>query len=156
MVKYLFAILIFLFPFYAEASFQDCNHSHASFKCLKFVSNYDGDTVKVNIPNVHPIIGNMMNIRVLNVNTPELRSDAICESGLAKIAKDFVFRELSHASKIDLLEIRKGKYFRIIARVVYDGKDLGAELLKKKMAVPYLGGKKPITDWCPYFKAQAK
>ena len=158
MLKYLFMAFVFFvaFPQHVHSSFQDCQHDNATFKCVQFLGNFDGDTIKVNIPNIHSLLGEKINIRLADVDTPEMRSDTVCEAALAKQAKLFVYNALFMATRIDLYEARRGKYFRVIAKIVYDGKDLGQELLKKKLAVPYLGRKKPVTDWCPFFKAQAK
>ena len=51
------------------------------------------------------------------------------------------------ARRIDLLDAERGKYFRIVARVVADGKDIGQALIDRGMAVEYDGGKK-TKDWC--------
>ena len=38
-----------------------------------YVQNYDGDTVTFNLPGLHPIIGEKINIRVNGIDTPEIR-----------------------------------------------------------------------------------
>ena len=53
---------------------------------------------------------------------------------------------LSQAGRIDLVDVGRGKYFRILADVVADGKDLSAILLEKGLAVRYKGGRKK--RWC--------
>ena len=50
------------------------------------------------------------------------------------------------ASKIELAEPRRDKYFRILAKVMADGNEVAQELVKAGLAVPYDGGKK--RDWC--------
>ena len=32
----------------------DCDHTDTRFNCVKYVSNYDGDTITIDIPNIHP------------------------------------------------------------------------------------------------------
>ncbi len=51
-------------------------------------------------------------------------------------------RMLGQARRIDLLDAERGKYFRIVARVVADGKDVGQTLIDHNLAVRYNGEKK--------------
>lgn len=51
------------------------------------------------------------------------------------------------ASKIELLDPKRDKYFRILAKVVADGQEVSHELVKAGLARPYDGGKK--MRWCP-------
>jgi len=60
----------------------------------------------------------------------------------AREAKQYTVKRLREGKKIELLELRRDKYFRILARVMIDGEDLGAELLKAGLAKPYDGGTK--------------
>jgi endonuclease YncB( thermonuclease family) len=46
------------------------------------------------------------------------------------------------AKIITLHNIGRDKYFRINADVLVDGKSLGAELIKNKLALPYFGDTK--------------
>lgn len=65
-------------------------HSKNSFHDVQYVSNYDGDTVMVDIPNVHPLIGERISVRVQGIDTPEIKGNAGCEKEKAKEAKKFV------------------------------------------------------------------
>ena len=51
------------------------------------------------------------------------------------------------ARRMDLLDAERGKYFRIVARVLADGKDIGQTLIDRGMAVEYDGEKK-TKEWC--------
>ena len=51
-----------------------CAHDEKNFRCVKYVKNYDADTVTFDVPNVHPLLGKKINIRVDGVDTPELRT----------------------------------------------------------------------------------
>ena len=55
--------------------------------------------------------------------------------------------QLRAAKKIELRNMKRGKYFRIVADVYVDGKSLGDMLIKRSLAVPYDGGHKG-KDWC--------
>lgn len=125
-----------------------CEHTDRAFHCVEYMDNYDGDTVKFNISKVHPLIGKNISIRVNGVDTPEIKTRNDCEKELAYQAKKVVREALSKASRIDLKNISRGKYFRIVADVFFDGNDLGPFLISKGLAYPYKGGKKRKVNWC--------
>jgi len=111
-----------------------------------FIKNYDGDTITVNIPDYPPIIGKKISIRVNGIDTPELRTKSSKEKQSARTAKRLVNSLLKKAKEIELKNIQRGKYFRIVADVYYDGKNLADILMKNNLAVPYGGGTK-TKDW---------
>ncbi len=112
----------------------------------KVISVYDGDTFRVNIDSLPPIVGNNIAIRVNGVDTPEIRGKCLYEKNLALKARDFVRDRLANAKEIKLTNLQRGKYFRVIANVVVDGVNLEQELLDNKLAYRYDGGKK--LNWC--------
>ncbi len=67
-------------------------------------------------------------------------------------ARDLVRGLLNNAQAITLTidddpkEVR-GKYFRIVGRLVADGVDISDLLIQRQVAVPYDGGTK-VKDWC--------
>ena len=109
--------------------------------------NYDGDTIRFDIPDVHPLLGKNIAIRLLDVDTPEIRGKCPAEKELALAARDFVRGMLAKAKQITFMNTGRGKYFRIVAGVVADGVDVSGALLKAGLAVPYHGGKK-TGGWC--------
>ena len=62
-------------------------------------------------------------------------------------ARNLVRRMLGQARRIDLLDAERGKYFRIVARVLAGGRDIVQTLLDRGMAVKYDGGTK-TKEWC--------
>ena len=120
---------------------------YGSFHNVEYVRNYDGDTITVTINRLHPLIGEKINIRVNGVDTPEIRGKCFRERFLALSAKVYVGKLLSTSKHIDLLDVQRGKYFRIVANVVIDNKDLSIMLIDNGYAVPYNGGTK-TKDWC--------
>ena len=42
-----------------------------------YVRNYDGDTITFNLPNLHPIIGKNIRVRLNGIDTPEIKG--ICD-----------------------------------------------------------------------------
>ena len=112
----------------------------------KVNSVYDGDTFRVDINSLPPIVGKNIPIRVNGVDTPEIRGKCQYEKNLALEARDFVRDKLSNAKEIKLTNLQRGKYFRVVANVLVDGVSLEQELLDNKLAYRYDGGKK--LSWC--------
>jgi endonuclease YncB( thermonuclease family) len=112
----------------------------------KVINVYDGDTFRVNIDSLPPIVGKNIAIRVNGVDTPEIRGKCQYEKDLALEARDFVRGKLSNAKEIKLTNLQRGKYFRVVANVLVDGFSLEQELLDKELAYEYSGGKK--LSWC--------
>jgi micrococcal nuclease len=127
---------------------EGCKHDKTNFKCVQYVKNYDADTITFNIPNTHPLFGEKINIRVLGVDTPEIKTKNKCEKQKAILAKKEVETLLKNAKRIDLRNLKRGKYFRVVADVMVDGKSLTEFLLKNGHAYSYDGGKKKKMDWC--------
>jgi len=137
---------LLLSPFFSQA--DDCKHDDTTFRCVKYIKNYDGDTITFQIPNVHPLLGKKISIRVNGVDTPEIRTKNQCEKKWGYIARDKVTAIIESAKRIDLINIKRGKYFRIVADVIIDGKNLKDYLLKNQLAYEYNGGTKSKVNWC--------
>jgi len=112
----------------------------------KVISVYDGDTFRVDIDSLPPIVGKNIPIRLNGVDTPEIRGKCEHEKDLAIKARDFVRNKLANAKEIKLNNLQRGKYFRVVANVIVDGVSLEQELLDKEFAYKYTGGKK--SSWC--------
>lgn len=93
---------------------EGCTHDAKNFRCVKYIKNYDADTVTFHIPSVHPFLGKNINIRVAGVDTPEVRTKNQCEKDKARNAKKLVKSLLKSAKRIDLVNVERGKYFRIV------------------------------------------
>jgi len=124
------------------------------FEDVAYISNYDGDTITVDLHDkkLPTIFSEHIPVRVRGVDTPELISKDDCEKEVAKRAKIFTQEYLRRASRIDLLNVERGKYFRLVADVKLQvGSEsvlLAQELLKMRLAIPYDGGTKTEHDWC--------
>ena len=112
----------------------------------KVISVYDGDTFRVDIDSLPPIVGKNIPIRLNGIDTPEIRGKCQYEKDLAIKARDFVRNKLANAKEIRLTKLQRGKYFRVVADVMIDGVSLEQELLDNKLAYKYTGGKK--SSWC--------
>jgi len=118
----------------------------SSVSVSKIISVYDGDTFRVNIDSLPPIVGKNIPVRLEGVDTPEINGKCQYEKDLALKARDFVRSKLINAAEIKLKDLQRGKYFRIVAKVYIDGVSLEGELLQNGLAYQYKGGKK--SSWC--------
>ena len=134
-------VLYLTVTFQAQAAPQ-----YGTVTVSKVISVYDGDTFRVNIDSLPPIVGKNIPIRVNGVDTPEIRGKCQYEKNLALKARDFVRGKLANAKEIKLTNLQRGKYFRVVANVLVDGVSLEQELLDNELAYEYSGGKK--LSWC--------
>ena len=138
--------ITFLFLF-ASTAIVSVKQKFGDYEGAIYVRNYDGDTIIFNLPNLHPIIGNKIAIRVNGIDTPEIRGKCDKEKYDAEQAKGMVEEFLKDAERIDLKNMERGKYFRIVADVYADGENLAEALIDSGMTVKYDGGKKN-SRWC--------
>ena len=132
---------------------ESCKHDDHNLRCVQYIKNYDGDTITFNIPKVPPIMGHKMKVRLNGADTPEMKKPEYrnlfpCEEQKAVEAQKAVESILKKAKRIDLKNIKRGKYFRIVADVTADGLSIGDYLIQNKLARPYKGKKKTNINWC--------
>lgn len=106
------------------------------------VSVYDGDTLTVDIPDVPPVFGDDVGVRVLGIDTPEMRGGTPETRRMAVQARDQVRCWCPGGSMVILRDVARDKYFRVLARVECGGVDVGSALLGLGLARPYDGGTK--------------
>lgn len=121
-------------------------HSQDTVSVSRVISVYDGDTFRVDIDELSDIVGKNIAIRILGIDTPEIRGQCEKEKQLAIKARDFTRYYLNNASNIQLSNLKRDKYFRLLADVYIDGESLAAALLVNNLAVRYSGNKK--SNWC--------
>ena len=141
MKKLLLVFILFLGVFSAQAAPE-----YGTVIVSKVISVYDGDTFRVDIDSLPPIVGKNIPIRLNGVDTPEIQGKCQYEKDLALKARDFVRNKLASAKEIKLTKLQRGKYFRVVADVIIDGVSLEKGLLENKLAYKYTGGKK--SSWC--------
>lgn len=129
----------------------DCKNGVNSFRCVQFVRNYDGDTIRFNLQNIHVFFGHNIPVRVKGVDAPEMRSKDACQRDKAHLAAAVIEKTLRAAKVINLLNASPDKYFRVDADVIADGQNLAKLLLDEGLAVSYDGGTKSKVDWCGKF-----
>lgn len=145
MLRYFITISILVLSLVLNTSFA-ADKDFDSVVVDEVTSIYDGDTFRVNVKAWPDIIGHRVPVRVNGIDTPEIRGKCQYEKDLARKAKQFTVRLLRNAKIIELQNINRGKYFRVLADVSVDGRDFGESLVSNGLAVRYGGGIK--IDWC--------
>jgi len=115
-------------------------------KISKVISVYDGDTLRVNIDSFPDIIGKNIRIRIKGIDAPEIKGKCQKEIDLAIMARDYLRNTINQSSQIELRNIKRDKYFRIVGELYIDGENISKGLIKEKLAYIYHGGKK--RSWC--------
>jgi len=135
-----------LIQFFIGAS---AKKTYGSIAVDYIVSIYDGDTFKVTVPDWPDIVGHEISIRIRGIDTPEIRGKCEAEKLLAIMARDRVALWLETHPVIELRNIGRCKYFRIIADVIDidSGISLGDLLIEEGYANPY-DGRKKNSNWC--------
>lgn len=136
MFRLVVLFLILGFPVSAQA---------AEVLVVELVRVVDGDTIIVNIDGWPPVVGHEIGIRVNGCDTPELRDKRPDIKAMAYRAKETVDAILRRAEVIELHNIGRGKYFRLVADVYADGVSLANILIASGLALPYDGGRRP--EW---------
>ena len=140
-MKKLFLIALCIGVFSVQAAPE-----YGTVSVSRVISVYEGDTFRVDIDSLPPIVGKNIPIRLNGVDTPEIQGKCQYEKDLALKARDFVRKKLANAKEIKLTKLQRGKYFRVVADVMIDGVSLEQELLDNELAYKYTGGKK--SSWC--------
>lgn len=116
---------------------QETNYGDMEAVVVRVV---DGDTIIVDIPDLPPVIGKNIGIRISGCDTPELHDKHPEKRARAQQAKSFV-TTLLQGKKVRLKDVKRGKYFRLIADVIIQQISLSTLLIDEGYAKPYSGGK---------------
>jgi endonuclease YncB( thermonuclease family) len=110
------------------------------------LSVYDGDTLTV-LAYPWPGINTHVSVRLLGVDTPEIRGKCDLERTLAQQAREVALAALG--TRVTLTNIRHDKYAgRVLADITLaDGRSLADVLIASGLARPYDGGARQ--SWCP-------
>jgi len=107
---------------------------------------YDGDTCYVVAKTLPDTLRNM-SIRILGIDTPEIRADCTEEKDLALQGRAFANDMFRNADTIEFRNLKWDKYGgRILADVYIDGMSYKHEIIEAGLAREYDGGKK--LGWC--------
>jgi len=111
-------------------------------KISKVISVYDGDTIRVNIDSFPDIIGKNIRIRLKGIDTPEIKGKCQKEIDLAIMARDYLKTTINKSNQIELRNIERGKYFRIVGDLYLDNTNISELMIKRKLGYKYLDGRK--------------
>lgn len=126
----------------AVTSIYAADKIYGKAKVTEVRSIYDGDTFRCTIKSYPTIIGNDIGVRVFGIDCPEMTDKNPEIKALAQQAKQYTVSRLREGKSVWLVNMRRDKYFRILAEVKIDGKDLAQELIAKGLAKAYDGGTK--------------
>jgi endonuclease YncB( thermonuclease family) len=133
------AFLLILFPSMALADWLELREFRGNV-C------YDGDTCYVTAKTL-PTELQKMSIRILGIDTPEIRGDCDKEKALAVQGKELANSLFRAAKTIEFKNLDWDKYGgRILADVYLDGELYSKKLIDAGLARPYFGDKKQ--SWC--------
>ena len=102
----------------------------------------DGDTLVVDIPDYPPLVGHAIGVRVAGCDTPEKRDSRPELQQRARSAHRRTKQLATPGTTIMLRNLRRDKYFRILADVETEKGDLARILIDEGLALPYNGGTK--------------
>lgn len=112
-----------------NSAFADCNLTGVCN--VQLVKLHDGDTFFINLTGIKDFIGKRLGVRVKGIDTAELNTQE------GKIVRDYARNMFESASKIDIYNCTKGKYFRIVCDVRVDNINYGDHLIKTNRAKAY-------------------
>jgi endonuclease YncB( thermonuclease family) len=113
---------------------------------------YDGDTFMITVKDVPEVFGKHIGVRISGLDSPERHSqcsDPVAKAGeeaKAMAARSALTGLLDSGQKIELRNLDRDKYFRILAEVWVGGQNVAPILISKGLAVGYHGEKK--VGWC--------
>lgn len=106
-------------------------------KVSRIVSVYDGDTFRCDIDTWPKLFGFKIPVRIRGINCCERSSPDAEKKSQAENARRFTRAALINSKAVVLENVQRGKYFRLIADVKCDGRDLAFDLLQGGLAVKY-------------------
>ena len=138
MIKYIVPLIFFTLPALADDFLQ--MREYRGNLC------YDGDTCYVIAPSL-PESLQKMSIRILGIDTPEIRGACTEEKELALEGREVANNLFRNAEKIEFRGYKWDKYGgRILTDVYIDNQNYAELLMMAGLARPYYGGTK--TSWC--------
>ncbi len=107
---------------------------------------YDGDTCYIIYESL-PKSLQKMSVRILGIDTPEIKAECSQEKELALKGREFANQAFRSAKKIEFKDLKWDKYGgRVLSNVYLDGVLYSDSIIKEGLARSYDGGKK--ISWC--------
>ena len=131
---FLGSILFMLLSWYLLFLLTGCSSFDESDEAItiKVVRCIDGDTFVCNIQNDSlEVFTKNISVRIRGIDAPELNDKRPEIRKLALETKEYVSQRLASAHRIELKNLGRDKYFRILADVYVDGSNLSEELIAK-------------------------
>src|SRR6056300_1955149 len=126
LITALFAVIIFTFTAMADSWFE--------MREFRGRLCYDGDTCYITA-KTFPEPLQKMSVRVLGIDTPEIRGDCEEEKALAQKGKKLANELFKSATLIEYRDLKWDKYGgRILANVYLDGELYSEKLIKQGLA----------------------
>ena len=120
----------------------------------RVVSVIDGGTIVVELgaPGALPEVFRVISVRLVGIDTPEIHHR--CKSATeqtqlrakAAEAKHYLATLLPAGSAVTLEDVARGKFFRLVARVMHLGMDVNQQLMAAGLAKPMADTRRP--SWC--------
>ena len=123
----------------------DLVHSNVNISQSSIKSIYDGDTITLVCLNEFKCQKNSLKVRIMGVDTPEIKGKCRKEIVLARKAKQFTVAFLRTSGDIVLTydDYKKyDRYGRLLAYISVDGRDLAKGLIENNLGRRYDGGKR--------------
>ena len=114
---------------------------------LPVLGAYDGDTIYSRLDGV-PSPLNKVSIRIVGIDTPEIRGKCQLEKDLAQASRAILLKVISTNKVVIVKDVKWDKYGgRVLGRVfLEDGTDVRLAMINSGLARPYSGGFRK--DWC--------
>jgi endonuclease YncB( thermonuclease family) len=128
------------------SSITHADKSYGDLVVKKVISVYAGATFRAHLPSGHPLISKNIRITLKGIDTPEIKGKCWKEKQRALRAKEYLKYRLDMSDEVVLKNTKRGKYFRLVADVYLDGKNINQEMINKKLAYAY--HKSRTNDWC--------
>lgn len=127
----------------------DLVHTNLTLSNNSIKSIYDGDTITLKCMRDFKCHKNSLKVRIMGVDTPEIKGKCRNEIILARKAKQFTVAFVRTSGDIILTydEYNKyDRYGRLLAYLSVDGRDLSKSLIENNLGRRYDGGKR--RGWC--------
>lgn len=116
--------------------------TYGNKKLSNVIRVYDGDTFFATILSWPSIIGDTIGIRIYGIDTPEIKGTPDSIKAIAVKAKELTTSMIMSGKPVTLKNIRRDKYFRIVAEVWVGKVSIADTLIKSGLARLYFGGTK--------------
>lgn len=125
------------------------NAADYSFERGDVVSIYDGDTFYLRLPSCTSQIPSLCaraGVRLRGIDAPEMRATCPLEAQKGRAARERLRELLDYGHRMQLRNVGREKYGRLLADLEIDGRDVGERLIAEGLARPYHGGTRQ--SWC--------